>query len=155
VADEGREEEVITRLARVGFDNTLGFLKNGLKAWLQAGKEIDTIESVSASEFAERFKNQNLHALDVRKPDEFEAERIEGVLNIPLDFLNSHLSEIPKEGNVYLHCAGGYRSMIAASILKSRGWENVVDITGGLKALLETQLSRTNYVCPTTAAAKK
>lgn len=150
VADGGREEEVVTRLARVGFDNTLGYLKNGIKAWLQAGKEIDNVESVSATEFAERFKNQKLHVIDVRKPSEFQAERIKGTVNVPLDFLNEHLAEIPKDGTVYLHCAGGYRSMIAASILKARGWENVIDINGGFKALTETSVPRTEYACPTT-----
>lgn len=152
VADEGREEEVVTRLARVGFDNTLGYLKNGIKAWLQAGKEIDTIESVSAEEFAKRFQHQKLHVLDVRKPSEFQAERIKGTVNAPLDYLNDHLAEIPKDGDVYIHCAGGYRSMIAASILKARGWNNVIDISGGFKALADTNLARTEYACPTTLA---
>ncbi|WP_276372650.1 MBL fold metallo-hydrolase [Chryseolinea sp. H1M3-3] len=150
VSDEGREEEVVTRLARVGFDNTLGYLKNGIKAWLQAGKEIDTVESVDAVEFAKRFKNQKLRVFDVRKPSEFNAERINGTVNTPLDFLNEHLTEIPKDGEVYLHCAGGYRSMIAASILKARGWHNVIDIAGGYKALSETKLARTENACPTT-----
>ncbi len=150
VSDEGREEEVVTRLARVGFDNTLGYLKNGIKAWLQAGKEIDTVESVDATEFANRFKNQKLRVFDVRKPSEFNAERINGTVNTPLDFLNEHLAEIPKDGDVYLHCAGGYRSMIAASILKARGWHNVIDIAGGYKALSETKLARTENACPTT-----
>lgn len=142
LTDDGREEEVVTRLARVGFDNTLGYLKNGIKAWLQAGKEIDTVESVPAAEFAERFKTQKLRVIDVRKPDEFQAQHIQGSQNVPLDFLNEHLNEIPKDSEVYLHCAGGYRSMIAASILKARGWHHVIDIIGGYKALAETPLSR-------------
>jgi glyoxylase-like metal-dependent hydrolase (beta-lactamase superfamily II)/rhodanese-related sulfurtransferase len=142
VTEEGREEEVVTRLARVGFDNTMGYLKNGIKGWLQAGKEIETVESVPADEFVERFKKQKLAVIDVRKPDEFESGRIQGALNVPLDFLNEHLDEIPKDGEVYLHCAGGYRSMVAASILKARGWHNVVDISGGYKALAETPLQR-------------
>jgi len=142
VTEEGREEEVVTRLARVGFDNTMGYLKNGIKGWLQAGKEIETVESVPTDEFVERFKKQKLAIIDVRKPDEFESGRIQGAVNVPLDFLNEHLDEIPKEGEVYLHCAGGYRSMVAASILKARGWHNVVDISGGYKALAETSLQR-------------
>jgi glyoxylase-like metal-dependent hydrolase (beta-lactamase superfamily II)/rhodanese-related sulfurtransferase len=150
VADEGREEEVVTRLARVGFDNTLGYLKNGIKAWLQAGKEIDTIDSISAKEFAKRFKNESLQVFDVRKPSEFQAERINGTINTPLDFLNEHLHEIPKEGDVYVHCAGGYRSMIAASILKARGWHNVIDINGGYKSMSETTLPRTENACTST-----
>ncbi|PZR41792.1 MAG: MBL fold metallo-hydrolase [Azospira oryzae] len=147
ITDEGREEEVVTRLARVGFDNTLGYLKGGIKSWLQSGKEMDSIESISANELARRQSEQALTIIDVRKPGEFEAEHVTGAMNIPLDFLNSHLAEIPKEGKVYLHCAGGYRSMIAASILKSRGWNNLVDVSGGFKAITETDLPRTDYVC--------
>jgi hydroxyacylglutathione hydrolase len=147
IADEGREEEVITRLARVGFDNTLGYLKDGIKSWLQANKEIDATESISAAEFAKRVKEQKLTVIDVRKGGEFNAEHVTDAINIPLDFLNSHLAEIPKEGEVYLYCAGGYRSMIAASILKSRGWDNLIDVSGGFKAISETDVPRTNFVC--------
>jgi len=154
VTDEGREEEVVTRLARVGFDNTRGYLKGGIKSWLQSGKEIDLIESISAKEFAKRIKEQTHTIIDVRKPGEFEAEHLTDAINIPLDFLNSHLAEIPKESEVYLHCAGGYRSMIAASILKSRGWDNLVDVSGGFKAITETDVPRTDYVCSKTASKK-
>lgn len=154
ITDEGREEEVVTRLARVGFDNTLGYLKGGIKSWLQSGKEIDLIESISATELAKRMKQQTLTLVDVRKPGEFEAEHVTEARNIPLDFLNSHLAEIPKEGEVYLHCAGGYRSMIAASILKSRGWDNIIDVSGGFKAIMETDIPRTDYVCSKTASKK-
>jgi hydroxyacylglutathione hydrolase len=147
ITDEGREEEVVTRLARVGYDNTLGYLKGGLKSWLQANKEIDSIDSVSANEFASRWRDQKLTVIDVRKPGEFQAEHIENAINVPLDFLNAHLAEIPKEGEVYVHCAGGYRSMIAASILKSRGWNNLIDIQGGFSAIAETNIKRTDYVC--------
>lgn len=155
ITDDGREEEVVTRLARVGFDNTLGYLKGGFKAWLQAGKDMDRIESVSADEFEHRQKDQKLLIIDVRKPGEFQAEHVEGALNIPLDYLNTHLAEIPKEGEVYLHCAGGYRSMIAASILKARGWDNLIDIQGGYKAITKTDVVCTDYVCPTTVKQKQ
>lgn len=147
ITDEGREEEVVTRLARVGFDNTLGYLKGGLKSWLQANKEIDSIESVSANEFAARWRDQKLTVIDVRKPGEFQAEHIENAINVPLDFLNTHLAEIPKKNEVYIHCAGGYRSMIAASILRSRGWNNLIDIKGGFSAIAETNVKRTDYAC--------
>jgi hydroxyacylglutathione hydrolase len=147
ITEQGREEEVVTRLARVGFDNTLGYLKGGIKAWLQAGKEIDRIETISANEFARRAKENIFTIIDVRKPGEFEAEHVTDAVNIPLDFLNSRLAEIPKEGDVYLHCAGGYRSMIAASILKARGWNNLIDIQGGFKAIAETDVPRTDYAC--------
>lgn len=147
VADEGRETEVVTRLARVGYDNTLGFLKGGFKSWLQAGKEIDTIESISAQEFAKRLKNSAPPVYDVRKEGEFRAEHVDGALHTPLDYLNEYLSQIPKEGEVYLYCAGGYRSMIAASILRARGWDNIIDVDGGFKAIAETDVPRTAFVC--------
>jgi glyoxylase-like metal-dependent hydrolase (beta-lactamase superfamily II)/rhodanese-related sulfurtransferase len=147
VTDEKREEEVVTRLARVGFDNTIGFLKGGFKSWVQANKDINTIESIDANEFSDRFKNTKPLVIDVRKPGEYQAEHIENAINVPLDYLNMHLAEIPKEGEVYLHCAGGYRSMIAASILKARGWDNIIDVSGGFKAISATSVPRTAYQC--------
>ena len=147
ISDPGREEEVVTRLARVGFDNSLGYLQGGIKGWLQAGKDIDTIDFVEATEFADRVRNQKLFVIDVRKPGEFQSEHVKDAINIPLDFLNLHMAEIPKEGEVYLHCAGGYRSMIAASILKARGWDNLIDIRGGLKSISETDVPCTDHVC--------
>jgi len=153
--EEGREEEVVTRLACVGFDNTMGYLKNGLKAWLQSDKEIDRIDSISATEFAQRGKAQKLTTIDVRKPSEFEAEHVKNAISIPLDFINSRLAEIPKEGEVYVYCAGGYRSMIAVSILKSRGWSNLIDVKVGFKAIAETDVPCTDYVCTKTEKKKK
>lgn len=147
VAEKGREEEVITRLARVGFDNTIGYLQGGFQAWLDAGKETDVVDSISALEFADRFKQQKLYVIDVRKSGEFQAEHIENAANVPLDYINAHLAEIPKSGDVYLHCAGGYRSMIAASILKARGWNNLIDVQGGFKAIAETSVPRTDFAC--------
>ncbi|GGK77189.1 rhodanese-like domain-containing protein [Rufibacter glacialis] len=148
VSDEGREEEVVTRLARVGYDNTLGYLQGGLPAWTAAGKETASQSSISAQEFAQRLQESPALVVDVRKPGEFDAEHIEGALNVPLSNLNEHLPQIPKERTVYLHCAGGYRSMIAASILKARGFSNLVDVAGGYKAISETQIPRTAFVCP-------
>ena len=153
VADEGREEETVTRLARVGYDNTLGYLKGGFEAWNRAGKETDNVESIDAKEFARRFNKTRLSVIDVRKPGEYAAEHVEGVTNIPLDYLNEHLAEIPKDGELYLYCAGGYRSMVAASILKARGWNNIIDVTGGFKEILETDVPTTDYVC--TGSLKK
>jgi hydroxyacylglutathione hydrolase len=155
ITEEGREEEVVTRLARVGFDNTMGYLEGGLKTWLQSGREIEGVESIPATEFARRSKVQKLTTIDVRKLGEFEAEHVKEAINIPLDFLNDRLAEIPKEGEVYLYCAGGYRSMIAASILKSRGWDNLIDIKGGFKSIAETDIPRTDYVCTKTEKKKK
>jgi len=155
ITDQGREEEVVTRLARVGFDNTLGYLKNGFQSWVQANKEIDSIESIDASDLSVRMKKEKLHLFDVRKASEFQAEHVDTAENTPLDFLNEHLAEIPRDKDVYLYCAGGYRSMIAASILKARGWENIVDIRGGFKTISQTDIPRTDYVCPTTLNEKK
>jgi hydroxyacylglutathione hydrolase len=148
IADEGRETEVVTRLARVGYDNTLGFLKGGFKSWLQAGKDIDRIDSISATEFAKRYKEKPLRVIDVRKLPEFEAEHVADAVSIPLDYINENLAVFPKEGEVYLHCASGYRSMIAASILKARGWNNIIDIEGGIKAIVKTDVARTDASNP-------
>ncbi|NAY91375.1 MBL fold metallo-hydrolase [Muricauda sp. JGD-17] len=149
IAPEGKEEEAITRLSRVGFDGTIGYLKGGLAAWKKAGKEVDTVESINAGEFKERL-NQKIPVFDVRKEPEFLAEHIEDAHLTPLDYINDHLSEFPEDETFYLHCAGGYRSMIAASILKSRGIHNLVDIAGGFKAIKEVGIPVTDYVCPTT-----
>ncbi|MDX5480145.1 MAG: MBL fold metallo-hydrolase, partial [Hymenobacteraceae bacterium] len=151
VADEGREEEVVTRLARVGFDNTIGYLDGGFEAWEAAGKAVETIESIPAEEFAGRYaEDSSINVVDVRKPGEYQAEHIATASNKPLDYLNDYLAELPKEETMYIHCAGGYRSMIAASILKARGFSRLVDVQGGYKAIAETAIPRTNYVCPST-----
>lgn len=136
VTPAGQEEETVLRLARVGYDNCIGFLKNGFSAWQQAGKEVDTIESISAEDFANRrAKNPDAPVVDVRKPDEFKADHIEDAENVPLDNLNDYMTEISHDEPVYVHCAGGYRSMIANSILKARGFHNVVNVEGGIAAI--------------------
>lgn len=150
LADEGREEEVVTRLSRVGYDHTLGYLKGGMAAWEIAGKEVASITSISAEQFSEAHKANNLSVLDVRKPGEFEAEHVKEAFNLPLDYLNDTMNEIADDKQYHIHCAGGYRSVIAASILKSRGYHNLIDIGGGFKAIKETDIPITNYVCPTT-----
>lgn len=147
VTETDREEETVMRLARVGYTNVLGYLKGGLAAWTAAGKETDSIKSISASEFAALYADKKLEVLDVRKPGEFEAEHAENAASVPLDFLNDHLAEIPKEGDAYVYCAGGYRSMITLSILRSRGWKNLIDVAGGFKAISETNIPRTAFVC--------
>jgi glyoxylase-like metal-dependent hydrolase (beta-lactamase superfamily II)/rhodanese-related sulfurtransferase len=149
VTQEGRETETITRLARVGYDNTVGFLKDGFESWKKAGFEYDTVTTVEAPELEEKI-NDNVPVFDVRKPGEYASEHIEDVPSTPLDFLNEHLAEFPKEENFYVHCAGGYRSMIAASILKARGYHNVIDVKGGYAAIKNTGIKRTAYVCPST-----
>ena len=150
IADKDREEEVVTRLSRVGYDNTLGFLDGGLEAWKNAGKELDTVTSIPATEFAEAHEKQMSNVLDVRKPTEYAAEHIDGATNFPLDYISTNMDQIRKDKTYHVHCAGGYRSMIASSILKSRGYHNLVDIAGGFKAIGETDIPTTDYVCPST-----
>lgn len=149
VTPEGKEEETITRLSRVGFDGTLGYLQGGIAAWKSAGKEVDTVKSVKAEVLKEKLDSK-VPVFDVRKESEYSAEHIEDAKLTPLDFLNDHLSEFPEEETFYVHCAGGYRSMIAASILKSRGIHNLVDVAGGFKAIKEVGIPVTDFVCPTT-----
>lgn len=150
IAPNGREEEVITRLSRVGFDNVIGYLDGGFQAWKSAGMEYDTLASISADEFANVYHENKGVVFDVRKEGEFLAEHIDGAKNAPLGILNNHLSEFPEDKTFYVHCAGGYRSVIAASILKSRGIHNVIDIVGGYVALEKTAVPRTDYICPST-----
>jgi hydroxyacylglutathione hydrolase len=151
VTEEGREEEVITRLARVGYDYTIGYLDGGFNSWKKAGKEIDLISSISAEELSKKIKQGPVNILDVRKHSEFVSEHIEGAINTPLDSINDHLTQIDKNKEYYVHCAGGYRSMIFASILKARGFDNLVDIKGGFKAIKDSgRINITDYVCPTT-----
>ncbi len=150
IAPEGREEEAVTRLSRVGFDGTMGYLNGGFEAWKKAGKEYDTITSIPAAEFQKMKDMAQAPVFDVRKESEYLSEHVKDAENTPLDFLNDHMAEFPKEETFYVHCAGGYRSVIAASILKSRGIHNLIDIAGGFKALKESGVPVTDYVCPTT-----
>ena len=151
VTEEGREEESIIRLSRVGYDNTLGFLKGGFNAWQAAGKDTETVSRINVDEFAEKMANEVPIVIDVRKKSEYDSEHVEGVSNIPLNSINQHLAEFPKDKPFVLYCAGGYRSMLAASILKSRGWDNFVDVAGGFAAIKAAgRVPLTEYVCPTT-----
>jgi len=145
VADEGREKEVVTRMARVGYDNPVGYLEGGFEAWKAAGEEVDTIEEIAAEELAKRYDQEGMNILDVRKASEYNAQHVLGAQNFPLDFINQNMSEVDRKKRYFMHCAGGYRSMITASILKSRGFEEVVNIKGGYKALVETDVPMTEY----------
>lgn len=149
VAEPGREEEVIIRLSRVGYDHAIGFLDGGFDAWIEAGKNFDFVERIDATQLAEAL---DLHPniIDVRKKSEFESEHIVGAINIPLNELANRVSELPKEKPFTIHCAGGYRSMIAASMLKARGYDNFVDVREGMTAISKTAIPKTEYVCPTT-----
>lgn len=152
VCEPGKEEEAITRLARVGYDNTIGYLADGITGWQLAGKDLEVINSISASEFEQVLNEQeNVHALDVRKPGEYEAEHLAQTLTRPLDYINDWTNEIDPKETYYIHCAGGYRSMIAASILKARGVDNVIDVAGGYGAIKATGLKRTDFACPSKA----
>lgn len=152
VADPGREEEIITRLARVGYDFTIGYLAGGIDAWIAAGKEVDTIPNITASEFAEiEAKNPDINILDVRKKSEYDSEHIISAENAPLDYVNESMKMVNPNKTYYVHCAGGYRSMSFASILKSRGYENLINVDGGFKEIKDSgKFKLTDYVCPST-----
>jgi hydroxyacylglutathione hydrolase len=154
VDEPGREEEVITRLARVGYDYTIGYLQGGIEAWKAAGKEIDEIKSITADELAEIMKaDKNVKILDVRKPSEYQSEHVEIAENVPADYVNESMLKVDKSKTSYVYCAGGYRSMIFVSILRARGYDKLVDVRGGFKAINESgKIKVTDYVCPTTIA---
>ena len=152
VAEPGREEEVVTRLARVGYDYCIGYLDGGFEAWKKAGMEVDKIERINADQLADILaKNPDAPVFDVRKQSEYLSEHIVEAENTPLDYINDSMLRIPKDKTAYIHCAGGYRSMVFASILRARGYDNLVDVAGGFKAIKETEKFKvTDYVCPTT-----
>ena len=152
IAEKDRIEEVITRLSRVGFDNTIGYLDGGFEAWKKASKEYDMVTSIPATEFKQVTDDSEneVSVFDVRKPGEFQSEHVVNAHYTSLSELNEHLAEFPDNETFYVHCAGGYRSMIAASILKSRGIHNLIDVQGGFKAIKEAGVETTDYVCPST-----
>ncbi len=151
ITDPGREEEVVTRLARVGYDHSIGYLKGGIDAWRAAGKELDHIESITAAELADRMKDSPVNILDVRKESEHFAEHILNSENVALDYVNENMSQVDKDKTYYVHCAGGYRSMIFNSIMRARGYDNLIDVKGGFKAIKESEkFELSPYVCPST-----
>jgi hydroxyacylglutathione hydrolase len=154
VDEPGREEEVITRLARVGYDYTIGFLQGGIDTWKKAGKEMDKIKSVSAGELADVIqKSKAVNILDVRKPGEYLSEHIINAENAPLDFINDSMPAIDKNKTYYVHCAAGYRSVIFVSVLRARGYDKLIDVKGGFNAIKESgKINLTDYVCPSTLA---
>lgn len=147
ITDKGMEEEVVIRLSRVGFDNVLGYLKGGIEAWKTAGKETDQVDRISAEEFKERLKVGESVVYDVRKESEYEAEHVEEAYSKPLASINDWIKDINPKEHFFVHCAGGYRSMIAASILQARGYRNFTEIEGGFKAIAETGIPKTDFVC--------
>lgn len=151
IAEPGKEEEVVTRLSRVGYDNTIGFLAGGFETWKKAGEEVDHIEEVTAEELAKRFATEQLQVMDVRRTSEYNAEHLIGVESFPLDIINSNMQGLNRRQEYFFHCAGGYRSVIAISILKARGFDQLVNIKGGYESLRKTKLPRTEYVEQLTA----
>jgi len=146
-----QEEEAVTRLSRVGYDNTLGFLKGGFEAWKKSGKDVETTRRITVADLEEAFKKGEAPlVIDVRKKSEFDSEHLIDAVNIPLNEINRHLAEIPKDKPFVLHCQGGYRSMVAASVLKQRGWNNFADVIGGFDQMKESSLPKSDYICPTT-----
>lgn len=146
----GKEEEAITRLARVGYDFTIGYLEGGFDNWKNSGKEVDVIERISATDLEQKLNKEEVVLIDVRKNSEFDSEHVIGAINVPLNQINEHLAVFPKDKPFVVHCAGGYRSMIAASILKARGWDDFVDVRGGMSEIKNTDIKKSEYVCPTT-----
>lgn len=151
ITNPGTEEEAITRLSRVGYDVTLGYLEGGFESWQKSGKETDRVVQITSKDFEKVFGTEIPQIFDVRKKSEFDSEHIVGAANIPLNEINQQLAQFPKDKRFYIHCESGYRSMTASSILKSRGWENFIDIEGGIKGIKEdTKVELTEYIAPTT-----
>lgn len=150
VVNEEELEEAITRLSRVGFDQVIGYLKGGFEAWEKSGKQIDQVKSIPAETFSKILKDESVHVVDVRKESEHLSEHVMGAVNAPLSEINQNLDKFVADEPNYIHCAGGYRSMIASSILKSRGYHNIIDVSGGFDAIKETDIPVSEYVCPST-----
>lgn len=147
VSEPGKEEEVITRLSRVGFDNVLGYLNGGYETWRNSGKESDTVNRISAKQFADKFAGDKIKVIDVRKEGEYAAEHVEDAYSKPLQYINDWIKDINPNEHFYIHCAAGYRSMIAASILQARGYRNFSEIEGGFKSISETAIPKTDFIC--------
>lgn len=146
----GKEEEAITRLSRVGYDNTLGYLEGGYPSWATSRKEFDRVHRTTPEDFEKAYFAETPLIVDVRKKSEYDSEHVKGAINIPLNELNQHLARIPRDKPFIIHCGGGYRSMVAASILKSRGWEDFVDVEGGLDEIKNTEVDISDYIAPST-----
>ena len=147
ICELGQEEETVTRLSRVGFDNLIGHLAGGFDAWAKAGKEIDTINRISAEQFAKEVKISESKIIDIRKESEYCAEHVDEAYNKPLALINEWIKDINPKEHFYMHCAAGYRSMIAASILEARGFRNFTEIEGGFNAIAKTMVPKTDFFC--------
>lgn len=149
IADKNQEEEAVTRLSRVGFDEVIGFLEGGFEAWKNSGKEIDTVNRISAQQFEKEISEKNATIIDVRKESEYNAEHVDNAFNKPLAYINDWINTLDSNEHFYLHCAGGYRSMMAASILQARGYRNFSEIAGGFSAISQTEVPKSDFVCQT------
>ncbi len=147
VTQLGMEEETVTRLSRVGFDNLIGHLDGGFEAWQKAGLEVDKVNRISAEQFASEFKLGESKVIDVRRESEYEAEHVDEAYSKPLAYINEWVKDINPQEHFYLHCAGGYRSMMAASILEARGYRNFTEVEGGFAAIATTSIPKTDFVC--------
>lgn len=147
ITEPGMEEESVTRLARVGFDNVIGYLEGGFEAWKKSGKETDSINRITSEEFSNQFKPKETFVIDIRKESEYAAEHVDEAYNKPLANINEWINTIDPKKHFYIHCAGGYRSMIAASLLQARGYRNFSEIAGGFKAIAETKVPTSDFVC--------
>ena len=147
VTDLGLEEETVTRLTRVGFDNLIGHLENGFQAWAAAGLVVDTINRITAEQFANEVKIGESKVIDVRKESEYQAEHVEDAYSRPLAAINEWVKDINPDEHFFMHCAGGYRSMMAASILQARGYRNFSEVEGGFNAIANTTVPKTDFVC--------
>jgi hydroxyacylglutathione hydrolase len=147
VTEEGKEEEAVTRLSRVGFDNVLGHLKGGFESWKNSDKEVDTVDRISTAEFESKVKIGESVVVDVRKESEYEAEHVDEAYSKPLSQINEWVKDVNPKEHFFLHCQGGYRSMIAASILQARGYRNFSEVDGGFAAISKTAIPKTNFVC--------
>ncbi len=148
IVPEGQEEEAVTRLSRVGYDNTIGYLKGGIETYAKSGNQLNTITSISADELAEVANDATI--IDVRKPGEYTSEHVVNAENLPLDFLEDNFDKLDKNTEYHIHCAGGYRSVIAISMLMQQGYTKLIDVAGGYGAIKNTEIEKTNFVCPTT-----
>jgi len=144
---KGVEEEAVMRLARVGYDNSIGFIEDGINTWKDAGGATDSIDSISVAELKDRLNKDNITLLDVRKPTEYEAEHVENAVSFPLDYINQSIGELDKNKTYYLHCKSGYRSMAAASILRSKGFNNLIDVDGGFDEIAKSDIPKTDFAC--------
>lgn len=150
IAEPGKEEEVVIRLSRVGFDNIHGYLAGGFASWLQASKSVDTINRITANQFAELYTSQKTAVIDVRKQTEYDSEHVQEAQNLPLAYIHEWHQNLDREKTWVLHCAGGYRSMIAASFLKNKGFQNLIEVEGGFNAITQTNVPKTDFVCQNT-----